>query len=74
VHGSERSAHRRGGYQTSRPVTQSSLPDVGAASGTQPRSRRPTATGPNPYLVLAGLVAVLAISWVPVALLLIWLL
>jgi hypothetical protein len=31
-------------------------------------------TGHNPYVVLVGLLAVLAISWAPVALLLIWLL
>jgi hypothetical protein len=47
---------------------------VGAGPAPGSRTKRPVATGANPYLVLAALVAALAISWVPVAILLIWLL
>jgi hypothetical protein len=74
VHGSQRSAHRLGGYRTSRRISHSSLHEVVAGPGPEPRWKRPPATGPNPYLVLAALLAVLAISWVPVAILLIWVL
>ncbi|MFL5870759.1 MAG: hypothetical protein ACJ75R_06735 [Solirubrobacterales bacterium] len=74
MYGRERAAHRTGGHQTSGAVVEPWLYDPGTGPKAEAQRKPSSRRGSNPYLALAALLAALALSWLPVALLLIWLL